>query len=78
VNLGTVYRKASFVRESRGSVPGLNLISEDDLYFPFVWPTSFDPWLHDVVDGYRKLPAGKDCSDRGVLLTNDRHLKGQT
>lgn len=45
------YCKASFMCESRATVPGLNLISEDDLYFAFVSTTGFYPRLHDPVNG---------------------------
>jgi hypothetical protein len=47
------------MRERRGTMPGLNLISEDDLYLAFVSTASFDPWLHDLIDGNRKLAANR-------------------
>ena len=65
--------------ERRGTVPGLNLISEDNLYLAFVPTTDIDPWLQDLVDGHRKLAANR----RGDYVQNrrvrdDSHLKGQT
>jgi hypothetical protein len=45
------------MRERRGTMPGLNLIPEDDLYFTFVSATDIEPGLHDLVDGNRKLAA---------------------
>ncbi len=65
--------------ERRGTMPGLNLISEDDLYLAFVSTTGFDPWLHDTVDGNRKLAA--ECrSDyfQNRSVRDNSHLKGQT
>ena len=62
-------------------MPGLNLIPEDDLYFSFIFTISFDQWLHDSIDSYRKLSADrKDNSTqyRRVLVIDDCHLKGQT
>jgi hypothetical protein len=47
------------MRERRGTMPGLNLIPEDDLYLAFVSTTDVDPWLHDLVDGNRKLAANR-------------------
>jgi hypothetical protein len=51
MNPGTVYCKASLMRECRTGMPGLNLISEDYLDLAFVSSTDFDPWLQDVIDG---------------------------
>jgi len=56
------------MRERRGTMPGLNLISEDDLYLAFVSTTDFDPWLHGPVDGSRKLAANR----RGDYVQNRR------
>ena len=67
------------MRERRGTVPGLNLISEDYLYPAFVSTTDVNPRLHDLVDGNRKLaanPRGDYVQNRGVR--DDSHLKGQT
>jgi hypothetical protein len=47
------YRKAGFVCEGRATVPGLYLIPEDNLYLALVF--AFDQWLHDLVNGHRKL-----------------------
>lgn len=53
------YCKTSFMCERRGTMPGLYLIPEDDLYLAFVSTTDIDPWLHDLVDGNRKLGANR-------------------
>jgi hypothetical protein len=45
------------MRERRGTMPGLNLIPEDDLYLAFVSTTDIDPWLQDLVDGNRNFAA---------------------
>jgi hypothetical protein len=67
------------MRERRGTMPGLNLIPEDDLYFTFVSTTDIDPWLHDLVDGNRKLAANRRMMFRtGMKVRDDSHLKGQT
>jgi hypothetical protein len=81
VKLRHTYGKASLVCESRTTVPWLNLIPEDDLNFSFIFTISFDQWLHDCVDGYRKLSADRrdnSTQRRKVLVGGYRHLKGQT
>lgn len=47
------------MRERRGTMPGLNLIPEDDLYLAFVSTTGIYPWLQDLVDGNRNLAANR-------------------
>ena len=69
------------MRERRGTMPGLNLISEDNLYLAFVSTTDFDPRLYDLIDGNRKLAANRtgDCvQNRRASLRDNTHLKGQT
>lgn len=69
------------MRERRGTMPGLNLISEDNLYLAFVSTTDFDPWLYDLIDGNRKLAAncrGDYVQNRRADLRDNCHLKGQT
>jgi hypothetical protein len=67
------------MRERRGTMPGLNLIPEDDLYLAFVSTTDIDPWLHDLVDGNRKLAANRRMMFRTEMtVRDDSHLKGQT
>ena len=67
------------MRERRGTMPGLNLIPEDDLYFTFVSTTDIDPWLHDLVDGNRKLAANhRMMFGTGIKVRGNSHLKGQT
>jgi hypothetical protein len=56
------------MRERRGTMPGLNLIPEDDLYLAFVSTTNFNPWFHSPVDGSRKLAANR----RGNYVRNRR------
>ena len=58
------------MRERRGTMPGLNLVPENDLYLAFVSTTSVDPWLHDLVDGNRKLAA-----NRRTMVQNGNALK---
>jgi hypothetical protein len=69
------------MRERRGTMPGLNLISEDNLYLAFVSTTDFDPWLYDLIDGNGKLAAnrrGDYVQNRRADLRDNSHLKGQT
>jgi hypothetical protein len=68
------------MRERRGTMPGLNLIPEDDLYLAFVPTTDIDPWLYDLVDGNRKLAANHRMIFRAGNESKRRrsHLKGQT
>ena len=67
------------MRERRGTVPGLNLVSKDDLYLSFVSTTDIDPWLQNLVDGHRKLAANRrDDYVQNRRARNDSHLKGQT
>jgi hypothetical protein len=67
------------MRERRGTMPGLNLIPEDDLYLAFISTTDIDPRLHDLVDGNRKLPANRKMMFRTRMKVRDNsHLKGQT
>ena len=54
------------MRECRTTMPGLNLISENYLDLAFVLPTDVDPWLHDLIDGQRKLSAGREGSRQGL------------
>ena len=69
-------RKAGFVCKSRTTVPGLNLIPENDLYLAFVF--TLDQWLHDLVNGYRKLPTDGKISVEASAHCSDNNLNGQT
>jgi hypothetical protein len=67
------------MRERRGTMPGLNLIPENDLYLAFVSTTDIDPWLQDLVDGNRNLAANRRMMFRTRMgVRDDSHLKGQT
>jgi hypothetical protein len=72
------YGQASFVCESRGAVPWLNLIPKDDLDFAFICTLFFDQRSHDSVDSHRQLSADNRTQYRTVLAADDCHLKGQT
>jgi hypothetical protein len=79
------YRKTSFVNKSRSSVPWLDLWSEDDFDFSFVFSSFTKERTEDRV--YRETHLGTELVDiyqwskmkRYQALRNEtKYLKGQT